>query len=196
MRIYLIRHGETESNLAGVLSGQQDVALTAKGKQQAKALRPRLAALTPDLLLASDLSRAFETLALATGSYEITRCARLRERAFGVFEGRPLSEYLDHFEASGLLRSEYAPPEGESYADMVSRIEYVWQTHLSRVRGSVVVAAHGALNRVFIKWCLGTWQTDESDISQHNACLNVLEGDMPGSFVAERINCTQHLAQF
>lgn len=193
MRIFLIRHGETSSNVAGVLSGQQEVALTALGKQQAITLRTRLAELEPELLLSSDLSRARETLSLAMESDDIQVCPELRERSFGIFEGQPLVDYLDHFEESGMRRVDYAPPGGEGYNDMVRRLEIVWDRHLQACKGNLVIAAHGALNRVFIKWCLGEVFTNDDDFEQHNACLNILHGTRPGEFSLELLNCTRHL---
>src|SRR5262249_32105907 len=90
----VIRHGETEWNVANRVQGHGDSRLTAAGRAQARSLAQRLASEHFDLLVCSDLGRALETarpLAEATG-HAIQRDARLRERNFGEGEGLSYEE--------------------------------------------------------------------------------------------------------
>ena len=104
--LLLLRHGETEANAAGILQGQSESDLTARGRRQAQllgaALRPRIdrvrETLAP-LIYSSDLRRAVDTAqAVADGvggeSTPLTlKCdERLRERRLGPFQGIPPSE--------------------------------------------------------------------------------------------------------
>ncbi|MER7168943.1 histidine phosphatase family protein, partial [Micromonospora sp. NPDC000207] len=60
-RLIVWRHGNTEWNAAGRVQGQTDVPLNDRGRDQARAAAPLLAALRPDAIVSSDLSRAADT---------------------------------------------------------------------------------------------------------------------------------------
>jgi probable phosphoglycerate mutase len=96
--LWLIRHGETDWNLAGRLQGQLEVPLNAKGRQQAEQLAARLKRdhqLEPfAALYTSDLGRARETASAASRALGLpaTPRADLRERHFGVLSELTLAE--------------------------------------------------------------------------------------------------------
>lgn len=89
-----MRHGETDANVAGVVSGQTDSKLTERGRAQARAARDPARALSISDIVASPLTRALETaeiIAAATG-HHVRPIPGLRERNWGIFEGRPLDQ--------------------------------------------------------------------------------------------------------
>jgi broad specificity phosphatase PhoE len=116
----IVRHGQTEYNARGLVSGGAEVALSELGRQQAvhvaRLLRPPYR-----LILVSSMSRAVETLEIALKyrglplAYEID--SRLNERSLGVLEGRP-RVHVKEF-AEGNL--DFAPPGGESYRSVAQR---------------------------------------------------------------------------
>ena len=65
LRLYLIRHGETVWSLSGRHTGRTDLALTAHGEDQVRALQPMLQAIPFDPVLTSPARRARRTCALA-----------------------------------------------------------------------------------------------------------------------------------
>ncbi len=65
LRLYLIRHGETEWALAGQHTGRTDIPLTQNGEDEARALGPHLRATRFAHVLTSPLQRASQTCALA-----------------------------------------------------------------------------------------------------------------------------------
>lgn len=92
--VILWRHGQTEYNAAGRLQGQSDIALNATGRRQATRAAEVLAKLEPTRIVSSDLVRAGDT-ARALGDLlglEPRTDVRLRERSFGVWEGRTHGE--------------------------------------------------------------------------------------------------------
>lgn len=88
LRLYLVRHGDTEWSLSGQHTGRTDLALTTRGQNQARALAPVLRAIQFGRVLTSPARRAQETCALAglAGSAEIE--PDLEEWDYGEYEGR------------------------------------------------------------------------------------------------------------
>lgn len=93
VRLYLIRHGETESNYSGHVLGQRESPLTEKGHEQARLAGTSLSGVYFWRSYSSDLHRAEQTakyILSANGKEsDVLRIdSRLRERAKGVREGR------------------------------------------------------------------------------------------------------------
>ena len=117
MKLFLVRHGESVANAEGWLAGHQDVDLTARGVEQAKALRPRLAELRPDRVVSSDLLRAVRTASLAWDHRlpPVGRSLQGRERDLGAGEGRPIAELQRAGYGDVLVSWDLGPPGGESH---------------------------------------------------------------------------------
>ena len=152
--LILWRHGQTEWNAARRIQGQTDTPLSAVGVAQARHSAPRLAALHPTTLVASDLNRAATTAgALAEVSgLSVVHDKRLRERSFGEWEG------LNHAEASQRWPESFARwRRGEEVGDagveeidavanrMVAALQEI--TDAADADAVVVVATHGAAAR-------------------------------------------------
>ena len=93
-RIIAIRHGETAWNVATRIQGQLDIPLNETGRWQANRMAQALADEPIRAIYASDLLRARETalaLAEATGLPLLSE-EGLREREFGLFEGKTFAE--------------------------------------------------------------------------------------------------------
>ncbi|WP_298321772.1 histidine phosphatase family protein [Haloactinopolyspora sp.] len=88
-RIVLWRHGRTEWNAAGRFQGQTDVALDDVGREQAREAATRLAALSPELLVSSDLQRTRDTTATLADlvGLDVELDPRLRETYAGQWQG-------------------------------------------------------------------------------------------------------------
>ena len=93
MKICLVRHGQTDWNLQGILQGAQDIPLNETGLAQAARTGEVMKALKWDAVYTSHLSRAYETgaaIAKACGLPAPTKIANVQERDFGIFDGAPL----------------------------------------------------------------------------------------------------------
>lgn len=88
-RLWLVRHGETESNRDGIFQGHLDAALNERGIEQATRMADCLAGVRFDRIFSSDLSRAGRTAELiATRQNAIVEYDRdLREMHYGVLQG-------------------------------------------------------------------------------------------------------------
>ncbi|WP_238016480.1 histidine phosphatase family protein [Dactylosporangium sp. AC04546] len=94
--LVLWRHGQTAWNAGGRVQGQTDTPLSDIGAEQARVAAPRLAALKPTVLIASDLRRAADTAAAleALAGLPVRHDERLRERSFGRWEGLTHAEII------------------------------------------------------------------------------------------------------
>lgn len=125
-RIVLLRHGQTDYNVAGRMQGHLDSLLTPVGLEQAAAAAPALAALGPDRMVSSDLRRAADTAEVvgAACGLPVKFDARLRETHLGRWQGRTVPE-IEHTDPGAIAewRSDptWAPPGGESRVDVVVR---------------------------------------------------------------------------
>jgi len=92
--IYLVRHGETEWNKIGRMQGHTDIPLNRAGVSQAHELRTILDSIDFYAVYASDLKRALDTarILIHNKNIKIQRDKDLRERSFGMYEGKPSVE--------------------------------------------------------------------------------------------------------
>jgi probable phosphoglycerate mutase len=158
LKLYFVRHGETDWNRAQRYQGQRDIPLNATGRSQALSNGRVLAgalgeeARTLDFV-ASPLKRARETmelmrqqLGLPVHDYRLDE--RLREIHYGHWEGELWHE-LPTADPTGFAAREadrwgWRPTGGESYRDLSERVA-PW---LSDIERDTVVAAHGGVMRV------------------------------------------------
>lgn len=160
--LILVRHGQTEWNVAGRIQGHRDSPLTALGERQALALAPRLAGESIDAVYASDLGRARRTAELLVPHRlaNIRWHTGLRERAFGVAEGNTYAQIADEHPAMFSREQEtdphYAPEGGESRQQHLDRVrttlESLAQAHAG---GSLLIVTHGGVLSCVYRWLHG-----------------------------------------
>jgi glucosyl-3-phosphoglycerate phosphatase len=152
--VVLLRHGQTDYNVAGRMQGHIDSTLTQDGVAQAVAVAPDIAKVRPDRIISSDLSRARDTAEQVGGAcgLPVALDQRLRETHLGEWQGRTVTEIeQDHPGAIATWRSDpsWAPPGGESRIDVVRRSRPVVEEvdeELADVPGATaVLVAHGGL---------------------------------------------------
>ena len=100
-KIIFWRHGQTDYNVQGRVQGQVDIPLNEVGVAQAEAAAEELVKLKPDLIICSDLRRAQATAQVLQDTcgegVQLLKDERLRERAFGDFEGLSVKELKTRF---------------------------------------------------------------------------------------------------
>ena len=127
-RTLLLRHGQTALSTERRFAGLGDIPLTETGREQAAAAAARLAERGGiDLIVTSPLQRARRTavaVAAATGA-PLQVEDGLAETDFGKWEGLTFAEAAQQWpdELSAWLAStDVAPPDGESFAAVSSRV--------------------------------------------------------------------------
>lgn len=170
-RLLVVRHGQTEWNIAGRIQGSTDIDLDATGRAQVAEAAPELAAYEAVRIISSDLRRAVETarpVAELTG-VEIELDKRLRERAYGPWEGLTQSEIAERFPEEHRRWRSQEPlqhPEIETWTELHRRTgEAVRDIVESEVEGTAIVVCHGGSARQLIGGILGWEETPTSSLS-------------------------------
>jgi broad specificity phosphatase PhoE/predicted kinase len=157
--IWLTRHGESEFNVLGRIGG--DAPLTSKGEEYARALGEFFRGRTAPIVWTSTLQRTVATakrLGVQHFSWRI-----LDEIDAGVCDGMTYLEIKagmpDEFAARGADKFRYRYPRGESYYDVIQRLEPVI-VELERQRSPVLVIAHRAVLRALYGYLMGKPQDE------------------------------------
>lgn len=157
MRIFLVRHGETDWNAENRIQGIYDIPLNEQGLRQALELSRRLETERLKRVFSSDLSRSYNTaLEIAKPhGLEVERDHRLAEIGQGIWEGLLVEE------ARNMYGEEYAkferdptscvPPAGESMESGFSRVKEFWRERgVDESEGDVAIVAHAAISPVVV----------------------------------------------
>ena len=151
MKIYFIRHGETEYNITTRLTGQTDIPLNEKGIEQAHKAASEIPSDIAEIY-SSDLIRCKQTTDILNKNLRlpVTYDARLRERDFGSFSGK----HWRDIDQNGILKAidkrleyDYRPQGGESIADVKKRV-FECIDDMRKKRGSILVVTSAGIIRL------------------------------------------------
>ena len=95
MKIYFVRHGQTDWNIQHRLQGSADIPLNKTGINQAKILKEKINNLDIDFIISSPLKRALDTANIINSDKHLPLSidSALIERSFGVLEGVNGNDY-------------------------------------------------------------------------------------------------------
>ena len=147
--LYLVRHGETDWNRARRIQGTTDIPLNDTGREQARATGRLLSGRQWDGIVASPLSRAFETaqiIAEELGLPEPTPLEALVERNYGEAEGLTGDELAARFPGE-------TPVEGREERSAVAERALPALVELAGhgPDRSIIVVSHGGVIRTVLK---------------------------------------------
>ena len=191
MRIYIVRHGETESNRKGVFQGRVNSQLLESGFELARQTGRALADVRFDVAFSSPLSRAWDTARTvldASGNADVPmqREDRLLEISMGTFEGkrfRPGEREVDA-EACRLFFEDpfsFAGfPGGEDAQRVCARTQEFLAELVQRPYETVLVSTHGFALRAM----LNRLYDDPADFWQghvpYNCSVSIVDADASG----------------
>ena len=152
MKIYFVRHGETDMNVRNMFYGWYDADINAKGVMQAEELREAFRHIPIDAIYSSDLTRAVHTAEIIAAGRPVKQMPQLRELYYGKWENRTWEEMTE--EDRTILkqwRTDWAGltmPEGESFREFYHRVTEGLEQIIRENKGkSVLVVSHnGALS--------------------------------------------------
>ncbi len=186
-RVHIVRHGRTAHNVARRIQGPLiDDGLDEVGKAQAEALARRFSSLREHEwfsgVYSSPLRRAVETaepLARALDLPVVT-VPGFTEFSWGDVMGRVEEGEVEAFTREAIRRwtageVRFAPPGGESPASAGARVLAAFHdVERARARGSVVLVAHGRINKILLALLVHADAACMEEFPQWNAAVTVL----------------------
>lgn len=172
--ITLVRHGQTDWNLARRIQGSTDIPINETGRADALAAAELLADSVHHAIYASPLIRAHETariIAERLGLAEPAITRDMREREFGEGEGLLVTEYLERF-------SDWqSAPAGAESMDMVRDRALGALDEISResrrrsapMAESIIVVTHGGVIRSLLNHASGGTLPRDGDILRNGS---------------------------
>ena len=158
MRIYILRHGETDLNKKAVMQGRLDEVLNESGRELAAVTGRRMRDIRIDECFSSPLKRARESAEIILGESgndtAITFDDRLLEIDFGDLEGKSITEmgdagrlvFTDPFHFAGF-------PGGESVNDVCARTqEFLKELAARDDDKTYLVSTHGCALRAMVNF--------------------------------------------
>lgn len=145
MRIFLVRHGETDWNLKKLMQGRTDIPLNETGKMQALEVKEKLKNEKIDICFSSPLSRTLTTAKIIT-NLDIIIDERLIERNAGTLEGKDSKIYkqINYYD----FKSNSNQYGVENVKDLFARaskfLEDIKEKYLDK---TVLIVSHGATIR-------------------------------------------------
>lgn len=184
-RLFLVRHGETDWNIAGRLQGSRDVPLNSLGREQAAEVGRVLGQMVRDVralhYVSSPLSRAVETMRILRTTLDLPVSDfrtddDLKELSFGRWEGFTWPDlrrrYPEDVDARDREPWHFAPPAGESYAELAARAGAV----VDRLAGDSVVVTHGGVIRALLQSRTGMPKGEAALLPIRQGAIYVLAG--------------------
>lgn len=198
-RIIALRHGETAWNVSTRIQGHLDIPLNPRGRWQVQQLALALADEPLAALYASDLTRAWQTAEAVAHwhALPITPEAGLRERGFGVFEGRTFADIEAELpEQAHRWRHRdplFSPEGGESLTALRARVlEAVERLAACHPGEQIAVVGHGGVMDVLYRAATGQAIDAPRSWALGNAAINRLMWT-PQGFTLLGWSDTRHL---
>ena len=187
--LFMLRHGPTAWNAEKRIQGSADVPLSAAGRATVAGWRLP-AGFDRHLWVSSPLCRAMETATLLLGR-PVPIEDRLREMAWGEWEGRLLAELRAKggaaMAANEELGLDFQPPGGESPRDLQARLR-PWLADVAKAGQPVGAVTHRGVIRAIYALAAGWDMTGRPSVRLDSGCLHVFRLAADGTPHIERRN--------
>lgn len=170
LKVTFIRHGETQSNVLGLISGRSDVLVSQKGWQGLKDLKASYSYPTVEKVYASPAIRCRETASVLFPEHSPMLIDGFWEFDFGDYDDRPVGEMYAAIDPKKWLRqdSDLVFPGGESLLEGSFRARAAMTRVVADAKGKglheVAVVSHGETLSLLLQYCLITEESRESFI--------------------------------
>lgn len=202
-RIIIVRHGQSEANLAHLFAAHTDAKLTEIGRAQAEALAEQLAKTEKiDAVYASDLSRATDTVAPTAARFGLTVIPdeRLREIRAGDWENLPFGElrvnpaYSEDYRMWAEDTANCRCTGGESVRELYDRVvTEVLEIARRHDGGTVLIGTHWTPVAAVISHTMcGSADCVSQKLNPINAALQIFRYE-DGKLTLEVTNFDEHL---
>jgi broad specificity phosphatase PhoE len=156
--IYLVRHGRTDWNQKGLIQGHSDIELDPEGKVQALGLAKELKNIKFDKVYSSDLLRAKQTADIIAFEHKLAVEARnvLRERRFGVFEGKhwtilkKMENEIIHLDQEARFSYKHDPSVESDEEVMARFLTFLREIAITNPGKKILIVTHGGPMRILL----------------------------------------------
>ncbi|MEO0151214.1 MAG: histidine phosphatase family protein [candidate division WOR-3 bacterium] len=156
MKIYLVRHGQTDYNVNDLLQGWTDNELNENGINQAFELSQKLKNEKFDIIFSSDLKRAIQTAQIINENNKfktnLISDKRLREQYMGDWEGKKYSMLVQEYKEFFIKVKEnpfyFNPPNGEKFEDVVNRVKSFLNELEKQNYEKILIVGHQIVNAI------------------------------------------------
>ncbi|MFV0243144.1 MAG: histidine phosphatase family protein [Lacrimispora sphenoides] len=203
MKIYLIRHGQTDWNIQGKIQGSHDIPLNETGRRQAELLAKGMDSRPVLRIFSSTLTRAMETAEKIRSRQKVEICSmpQLIEVEFGKWEGMTWDEimeaYPEEYKRWALCPDEASPPGGENQDQVLNRC--VWAVkEILRITGGredVAIVSHGATIAYLVSYMMQNHPEVESIIVENASITTVNYSPLTEDFMLLEMNDTSHMEE-
>jgi broad specificity phosphatase PhoE len=174
LRVYLIRHGETEWSLSGRHTGRTDISLTHNGENEARELGKRLRGIPFAHVLTSPLKRALQTCELVGLDKAPEIETDLAEWDYGDYEGIRSADIHKERPDWNIYRD--GCPRGEMPEQVTDRVDRLI-TRLRKLDGNIALFSHGQVGSALaIRW-IGLAMVEAQHFSLGTASLSIFAFD-------------------
>ncbi|MFN0200187.1 MAG: histidine phosphatase family protein [Bacteroidia bacterium] len=203
MKLYLIRHGETNYNLQGIVQGGGvDSDLNETGIAQGRAFFEAYQHIPFEKVYCSSLKRTYQTLHgfVNRGDF-VVKTPELDEFSWGELEGRSASpETKAYFRevTDAWARGELhvGMKDGENPIGAWERSRPFFERLMENyTQGNILICSHGRILRIMLSQLLGYPLAGMALFHHHNTGVNVLNITPNGKVTVELLNDVSHLEQ-
>jgi len=199
LKIYLIRHGETDFNRKSMEYGQSDeTSLNKRGLEQVKKLSLRLKYIRVDKIFSSQVRRAIQTAEVLSKYLRIPviKDERLKEYEPGKVDpsSEEWSKEYKRMLNEGMSKYDIRPFGGENIWDLIKRAKSFLE-EIEKEKGTIVIISHSGFNEVFINLSQKREKDDFVHLKQDNTSINILERDKK-KWCVKVINDSSHISKF
>ena len=202
MNLFIIRHGESTWNSKGIIQGQRDPHLSARGKKQAEELAKYLKSCKIEKIFSSDLKRAWQTSSIIGRKLNlpIVKVAQLQEVGLGFWQGKKIKgldkKHKKLYNEWIKSPSKVNVPGAEKIQVFRNRVGQAFKTIVAKCKKgeNIAVVTHGGVICAYLSYVLKA-DIDRLLISMRldNAGITRIEIFEKKYFWVRGINSTAHL---
>lgn len=166
MKLYVLRHGETDENITGVMQGNMETVLNETGKNQAISVREKVKEAKIDLVISSPKKRTLETALLAAPNIPLIQDDRLLSRDHGEFQGMKRSEINLKEYWNIKLNKQYE--KAETMGEIFNRVSSLWNDiSINYSDKTVLLVTHSGITRVLYYYFNGF--PEDGDLTEYES---------------------------
>lgn len=197
MKLFLIRHGQTDWNIQGKIQGSCNIELNYKGIMQAEELSNKIIENKYKFskIYSSPQIRAIKTAEIlsAANNIEYISVEGLEEINLGCWEGLSWTEvkekYPIEYNEWYINRRDTKPPKGESYQEMINRVLSTLYKIINENCEDVAIVTHSAVIMCLQCYLTNTNFERMTKFKTHNASITEIDSELLLESITRKIYC-------